>query len=140
MHEIQLADPDDRHPADIVIWDGKCAFCRSQVERLAAWDTHGKLAYLSLHDPRARTVAPELSPERLMEQMWVITPQGGQFGGADAVRYLSTRLPSLWWLRPILHIPYSMPLWQSLYRLVAKRRYAISGRTCENGSCDLHRQ
>jgi hypothetical protein len=34
-----------------------------------------------------------------------------------------------------------MPLWQFLYRQVAKRRYRLAkqkGDVCESGSCDLH--
>ena len=50
--ELQLADPDDRPGADVVIWDGKCNFCRSQVVRLQWFDRGSRLAYVSLHDPR----------------------------------------------------------------------------------------
>jgi hypothetical protein len=46
-------------------------------------------------------------------------------------------LPRLWCLAPLLHIPGSLPLWQFLYRQVAKRRYKIAG-TCEDGTCRLH--
>ena len=41
----------ERPEADVIIYDGHCRFCRGQVERLSRWDTGGRLAYLSLHDP-----------------------------------------------------------------------------------------
>lgn len=136
---LPLADPDERPQADVVIWDGRCNFCRGQVERLRKFDTPSRLAYISLHDPRVAERYPDLTHQQLMDQMWVVTHDGRRFGGADAGRYLSRKLPRLWWLAPLLHIPCSMPLWRWLYRQVAERRYRISGRDCEEGgTCDLH--
>ena len=76
-----------------------------------------------------------------MEQMFLVTPDGHQFGGAAAIRYLSRKLPRLWFAAPLLHIPFSLPLWQWLYLKVAERRYRISGKNqeCdEGGTCDIH--
>lgn len=135
-----LPDPAERPVADVVIYDGHCVFCRSQVERLARWDGKGRLTYLSLHDPRAKALCPNLSHDELMKQIYVVTPEGNQYGGAAAFRYLSRRLPRLWWLAPLMHIPFSLPLWQWIYLKVAERRYRIAGKNteCDNGSCDLH--
>jgi predicted DCC family thiol-disulfide oxidoreductase YuxK len=132
-----LPDPDAKPDADVVLWDGECTFCRSQVQRLRHWDGD-RLAYLSLHDPRVVQRYPELSREQLMEQMWVVTVAGQRFGGADAVRYLSRQLPWLWPLAPVMHVPGAMPLWRRLYAWVAQRRYRIAGRDCAGGSCALH--
>jgi predicted DCC family thiol-disulfide oxidoreductase YuxK len=132
-----LPDPESNPNADVVIWDGQCNFCRGQVERLRRWDSD-KLSYLSLHDVRARELCPDLTEEQLMEQIWVVQSDGAtKFGGADAARYLSKRLPKLWWLFPVLHIPLAMPLWRWVYRQIAKRRYKISGRNCETGTCRI---
>ncbi|MEZ6133919.1 MAG: DUF393 domain-containing protein [Pirellulaceae bacterium] len=135
----QLPDPDTKPACDVVVWDGKCNFCREQVLRLRRMDAE-RLAYLSLHDPRTEQLCPNLSQAELLEQLWVITPTGEQYGGADAGRYLSRRLPKLWWLMPLLHLPFSMPLWRWLYRKIAERRYRISGKSCDNGSCELHQR
>ena len=140
MSASLLADPENRPNADIVIWDGKCNYCRQQVQRLERFDKDSQLAYLSLHDPRTSQLVPNLSYNDLMDQLWVVTESGAQYGGADAGRYLSRKLRRLWWLAPILHIPGTMPFWRWLYKQVAKRRYRISGVQCdENGTCDLHR-
>lgn len=134
-----LTDPDARPGCDVVVWDGQCNFCRSQVERLRALDWYNRLTFLSLHDPRVSLRYGELSLDQLMSQMWVVTPSGTRFGGADAIRYLSRAMPSLWILAPIMHLPLCMPLWRAVYRWIARRRYLISGKKCDNGSCDLHR-
>lgn len=135
---IDLPDPAALPGSDLVIWDGECNFCRSQVERLNKWDS-GKLSYISLHDPRVAELCPDLTHQQLMDQMWVLTSdRTSKFGGADAARYLSRRLPKLWWLFPLLHLPATMPLWRWIYRQIAKRRYKISGRNCDSGTCKIH--
>ena len=133
-----LRDPDENPGAAVVIWDGKCNFCRAQVERLQAFDPSGRLTYISLHDPRVAERFPELSYEQLMDQMWVVTPNHQRFGGAGAVRYLSRYLPRLWWMAPVMHLPFSMPLWRYLYKVLANRRYRLAGKNCDGGTCELH--
>ncbi len=134
-----LPDPDPQQRATVVIWDGDCKFCLSQVQRLRGFDLFGQLGYLSLHDPRVAERYPDLSHADLMKQMWVVTRDGRKFGGADAGRYLSRKLPGLWWLAPLLHIPFTMPLWRWLYGKIAERRYRISGVTCDaEDSCRIH--
>lgn len=136
--EVLLPDPAEKPGADVVIWDGHCNFCRAQVSRLRKLDS-GRLAYLSLHDPRVKQLCPNLCFEQLMDQMWVITEDGQQHGGADAARYLSRQLPRLWWLMPLLHLPGSMPLWRWLYRRVAAWRYRLAGKSCDDdGACEIH--
>jgi predicted DCC family thiol-disulfide oxidoreductase YuxK len=46
----------------------------------------------------------------------------------------------LWPLAPLLHIPFSMPLWRWLYRLVARNRYRIAGKRmeCDDQACSVH--
>ncbi len=138
-----LCDPDDAPNAAVVIWDGKCNFCRAQVERLRRFDSRQRLAYLSLHDPRVAQRYPDLSFDQLMEQMWVVAPDcpkhnRRKYGGADAVRFLSRYLPRLWWLAPAMHLPFAMPLWRWLYKVVANRRYRLAGANCDGGTCQLH--
>ena len=140
LPQLALPEPQSPPTRDVVIWDGKCNFCRSQVERLRKLDSD-KLAYLSLHDPRTQQICPNLDQQALLEQMWVISTNGMQYGGADAGRYLSRKLPKLWWLMPIMHIPFTMPLWRYIYRVIANRRYRLAGKDCdEDGTCHLHRK
>jgi predicted DCC family thiol-disulfide oxidoreductase YuxK len=126
------------HPdRDTVLYDGNCRFCRSQIALLRRCDPTGKLRYVSLHDPAVAHDFPELSPESLMREMHVVDTAGHARAGAEAVRYLSRRLPLLWPLAIPLHVPGSLPLWQGLYRFVARHRYRLAGR-CDEGTCRLH--
>ena len=134
-----LPDPDANPQADVVIFDGHCKFCSGGVERLHWWDGGGRLAFLSLHDPRAAERYPDLSHEQLMAQMYVVDTQGNRYGGADAIRFLTRRIPWFWPIMPLVHIPFSLPLWQWLYDCVASRRYLFGKvEECDGGTCSLH--
>ena len=94
----------------------------------------------SLHEPSVATDFPELSIEQLQEQMFVIDTYGNARGGATAVRYLSRKLPLLWPLALLLHIPgLTAAIWNWLYAYVAKRRLWIAGR-CDATNCQIHQK
>lgn len=137
-----LPTPAERPDADVVLYDGRCRFCCARVEQLRWFDGGGgRLAYLSLHDPEVAAQYPEAPAERLLDEMCVVDRTGKQHWGADAVRYLSRRLPRLWWLAPVMHVPGAMGLWRLLYRCVARNRYLLGGKVedCDDGACSIHR-
>jgi predicted DCC family thiol-disulfide oxidoreductase YuxK len=127
-----------RESVDVVLYDGHCRFCVRQIANLRRFDGGGRLRFVSLHDPRVAIDYPDLTMEQLMEEMWIVTRDGERLGGAYAIRYLTKRLPLLWPVYPWMRIPFSMPIWCWLYRQVAKRRYRIAGRDCQDGTCSLH--
>ena len=134
-----LPSPEDRPGADVVIYDGHCKICTAQVRRLARFDGGGRLAYLSLHDPAVAERYPELTHEQLMADMYVVDQAGRRHRGAAAIRYLSGRLPRLWPLAPLLYLPFSLPLWQTLYRQIANRRYRFGKiDACDDDACSVH--
>jgi predicted DCC family thiol-disulfide oxidoreductase YuxK len=133
-----LPSPADRPAADVLIYDGECKFCTASVHKLARWDRRGRLAFVSLHDPEVARRWPELGHDDLMQYVYLCTTDGRKLRGAEAFKYLSTRMPALYWMAPALHLPGLMPLWQACYRAFAKRRYRF-GRieSCEDGSCKI---
>ena len=130
-----------RPERDTVLYDGACNFCRGQIGLLRRLDPFGRLVFRSLHEPGVAADFPELGREDLLSQMYVVDTAGRARGGAEAVRYLSRRLPLLWPLAALLHIPGTMPLWKSCYAFVARNRYRIAGRfgadSCDSGTCKL---
>ena len=136
---VSLPLPHERENADVVIYDGHCRLCLAQVRNLFRWDAGKRLAFLSLHDEEVSRRYPDLSHEALMQDMYVVDRRGRRHRGAAAVRYLSRRLPWLYPLAPLLHIPGSLPIWQWCYRQVVRLRYRF-GRvdSCQDGSCRLH--
>lgn len=137
----KLPPPNERPGSDIVIYDGQCRFCTAQVQNLARWDTKHRLSFLSLHESEVARRFPDLTHERLMAAMYVVDAKGKRYAGADAFGYLTTRLPRLYLLAPLMHIPFTGPLWRWAYRQVAKRRYAIAGKSggaCDSDACSVH--
>lgn len=139
--EPALPGANDHPQADLVIFDGDCEFCCAQVQRLHRWDGKGRLAFKSLHDPDVAQYVPDLSHDELMREMLVLTRDGRRFGGAKAFRYLSRRLPKLWWLVPLIHVPGSLPFWNWAYQTIALHRYRFNSGwhrgTCSDGRCKL---
>jgi predicted DCC family thiol-disulfide oxidoreductase YuxK len=137
--ELRLPSPEERPGGDVVIYDGNCRICTHQVARLPWWDCQGKLAYLSLHDPEVARRYPDLTHEMLMRDMYVVDRSGRRHRGAAALRYLSRRLRRLWWLAPVLHVPFSLPVWQWMYRQIADRRYRWGKvEECGEEGCAVH--
>jgi len=93
---------------------------------------------LSLHDPIVQQQYPDLTHDQLMEEMVLIDQEGKRYGGARAFRYLTRIVPGFYPLAPIMHIPFSLPIWSWFYRQVAKHRYRFGKvEDCE-GSCEVH--
>ena len=138
--KLRLPSPAERPDADVVIFDGQCRFCRANVAIFNRLDFAGRLAFISLHDQEVYRRWPDLQHEQLMQAMVIVDRHGQRHVGAASIRYLSRRIPLMWPLAPLLHIPYSMPLWKSLYRLVARNRYLIGGRRieCDDDACKVH--
>ena len=135
-----LPTPAERPDADVVIYDGHCRICTGQVSKLPGWDSQGKLAYLSLHDPEVQRRWPDLSHDRMMQEMVVVDQDGNRHWGAEAISFLSRRLRRLWFAAPFLYFPGSMLVWRPLYRWIARNRYRLSGGAhCDEGTCSAHR-
>jgi predicted DCC family thiol-disulfide oxidoreductase YuxK len=137
---VRLPTPTERPESDIVIYDGRCRICTAQIRRLPWWDCQDKLSYLSLHDAEVARRWPDLSHDRMMQEMVIIDRAGRRHWGPSAVRYLTIRLRRLWWAAPILYFPGSMLVWRPLYRWIARNRYRLGGsEACDDGACALHR-
>ena len=133
---LGLPDPDDA-AADaagrpVVVYDGQCVFCRAGMKRLRAMDLTGRLTFLSLHDPRVGRFCPNRSAGELNDEMVIVAPDGTQHGGADALKYLTRTLPLMYPAMPVLHFPGTAWLWRAGYRQLAKRRYSIAGKMCDD--------
>ena len=75
-----------------------------------------------------------------MQRLHVVRPDGRVFAGAEAVARSMTLLPVVGWLAFLYYVPGVRQLAEAAYRIVAKNRYRIAGRTgeCDGGTCSLH--
>ena len=135
-----LPRPEANRVTDVVIYDGQCRICTGGVRILYRLDVMRRLSFLSLHDGDVALVAPNLTHDQMMEEMWVVDMQDRQYSGAKAFRYLTRRLVLLWPAMPLLHIPGSLPLWNWLYQKVAAARYRFGKNTEDDcgDACAIH--
>ena len=139
--EPHLPSPAENPSGEIVIYDGHCKFCTASVQKLARWDRAGRLSFLSLHERDVATRFPQLTYDQLMEEIYLVDRRGRIHRGAEAFRYLTRRIPRLFALAPLLHIPFTLPFWRWAYRQIARRRYRLLGKTdqaCDDGNCKIH--
>lgn len=119
-----------------VLYDGTCPLCQRAVRQLRSLDWLGRLDYLDARHPEQFPAdLPPLAPERLLEEMHVITPRGEVLPGFRGVRYLLWLLPLGWPFVLFLYLPFVPALGQWLYLKIARNRYNLV--PCRDGVCTL---
>jgi predicted DCC family thiol-disulfide oxidoreductase YuxK len=131
-----MTTPDDRGQ---VLYDGQCPLCLRSVALLKRLDWLGQLRYIDARDRQQWPASDTpLDPERLLQEMHVLTPDGRHvYHGFAALRWIAWRLPLLWPLAPLLYIPGVPRLGQRLYLWVARNRFRLV--PCHGGVCTLPR-
>lgn len=117
--------------------DGDCAFCMAMARRLQPVLEPRGFALATLQDPRAREQL-SLPDQQLLAELRLLTNDGRQFGGADAIIYLARHI---WWAWPLYaaaHLPGVRQLSRLAYRYIAARRHCLS-RTCTHSRAPLSR-
>jgi len=112
-----------------VLYDEQCSMCGSAASRIAPLLAPYGYRILPLQTDWVRNLFA-LPEAELLREMRVLTLDGGQVGGADAVVHL---WGIVWWARPLAwlaRIPGVMPPLRIIYRWVAENRGCAGGR-CE---------
>ena len=108
-----------------MFYDGGCGLCRATRACLAALDVSRRVrwrAYQSLSEPPRGLAWADLE-----RAAYLRTADGRTFQGFFAFRALSTRLPLLWPLAPLLWLPGMAALGGRAYRWVAANRRCVAG-------------
>ena len=125
--------PTDR---PVLLYDGHCAFCRRQVLRLRQL-TGGRVALLSFQEAGALDSFPGLSHADCMRELKLVHADGRVEGGVSAVAG-ALRLGGWRGLPAALTAPGLGLAARLAYRLVARMRYWLPGRSCPSGACAVH--
>jgi predicted DCC family thiol-disulfide oxidoreductase YuxK len=118
-----------------VLYDGDCRLCRKSVEQLRRLDVWHRLSYVNVRENgQMRACQPPLDPERLLQEMHLVTPDGRRvYHGFAAFRWMAWRLPLLWPLAPLLYLPGVPTVGQRLYLWIARNRFRLI--PCHGGVC-----
>ncbi len=121
----------------IVLYDGQCPLCQRSIRLLKPLDWLGRVHFQDARDVGHLPPCDEpLVPKRLLEEMHLVTPDRRQaFAGFRAFRWLAWRLPVLFPVAPLLHLPGVLWAGNRVYLWVAKNRFNLVA--CADGVCAL---
>lgn len=115
-----------------MLFDGGCPMCRRTVRVLRRLDWFGRLTFEDATDDAVRArVAPGLSREAALAEMYVVDADGVRTAGFDGYLELSRSLPILWIPSWVGLVPPVTSLGRRIYRAVAARRARQGGCTDE---------
>ena len=120
-----------------VFFDAECDFCMTAARRLQPLLEPRGFGIATLQDPRAREQL-SLPDRELLAELRLLTHDGRQFGGADAIVYLARRVWWAWPLWALAQIPGVPKLLRAAYRAIAARRHCLRG-TCVHSRAPLSR-
>ena len=129
-----------------VVYDGECQLCLATVNKLRNMPIRAELVFIPLQKLMAAEVSPwpgiaDVPVAELAAQLHVTDEQGKRYSGADGVLKLMSLTPHLAWLGAIARLPGCYSVVRGVYRLVARYRYRLFGRTsCSDGVCSLPRR
>lgn len=110
--------------APLVLYDGRCGFCRDWSRRLARWDRTGRLRQLPYQERAQVAGLPPLDDRDLDRALHVVLPDGRVFAGARAVLAVLPWLPGGRSLALLGRIPGVAWVADRVYAAVARRRHA----------------
>jgi len=107
----------------IVLYDGRCGFCKKSVFALSMLDWLHRIEFASYHDPdNKKRYAPTISLHALNAEMHLRLQDGSYKKGFFAFRALTWHLPALWLLAPLLYIPGVSIIGARAYTFIADHR------------------
>ena|GEM_PF-379722 len=129
-----------------VVYDGECKLCLATVDKLRGMPIRAELTFVPLQRLIAAEVPAwpgidDVPAIELAAQLHVTDEQGRRYSGADGVLKLLSLTPRLAWLGAIARLPGCYSIVRAVYRLVARYRYRLFGRTsCSDGVCSFNRE
>lgn len=113
----------------IVVYDGVCPLCNGAVRLLLKIDNKGVLRFASIQSAFAQSVlaSVSMSPERQWPQSIVFLADSIWFE-SDAVIAILKRIGGIWRIAASILTVVPHAVRDTLYRFIARRRYAWFGR------------
>jgi len=120
-----------------LIYDGQCQFCINSVKRIKMMDIFDAVDYVDFHTiGEIGQVHNDLNEKQVNSQMHWINSTDELYGGFEAFRKLSFKLPMIFPLIPVLYFPGMSLAGPFLYRFIAKNRFLFhSNPRCNTNTC-----
>ena len=128
-------------PALTLYFDGRCAFCSTEMARLRRWDRQHQLAFVDITRPGFDPAHLGATMEQLNLEMYSQAADGTVYAGIDSLLAAYTATGRGYLVAP-LRVRFLRPPLAYLYRLFARNRYRMSrllgyrrAPVCEDGVC-----
>ena len=76
-----------------LLYDGDCGFCKWIVAGVLAWDRHSRLLPRAIQSAEAQSLLSDLSPERRLAAVHLISPEGERLSAGSVLAPLLRLLP-----------------------------------------------
>src|SRR5260221_6203689 len=111
----------------VILYDGLCALCNQSVRVVKRLDWARAFVYTDIQEwDTVHSRYPQLDRNAISGAMHVIPSDGKVYAGYEGVRQIIKRLPLLFWLYPIMHLPGIKWLGPKVYGWVAAHRYQLN--------------
>jgi predicted DCC family thiol-disulfide oxidoreductase YuxK len=127
-----------RARAGWLFYDADCPFCVRIARRFARVLVPRGFALAPLQDPRVAGLLG-LPETELLREMRLLSGEGKQYGGADAVVFVAREIWWAWPLYAVAQLPGMVPVLRAAYRWIAARRSCAAG-TCQSNLLSNTRQ
>lgn len=132
--------PPGRH---VVLFDGKCRFCRAQVQNLLRFAQRDSIEVLSFQDDGVLAQFPGVSYDACLRAMHLIRPDGRVYSGFEAAAQAVATRRGIGWIAYAYYLPFIHFACDTVYALIAANRYRLMGEAaaagdCEEGTCSQH--
>ncbi|MBN3726538.1 thiol-disulfide oxidoreductase DCC family protein [Burkholderia sp. Ac-20379] len=132
------------NPAALELYfDGRCALCVKEVQRLERRDSRRRLAFVDIAAPGFDPAPLGVDLAALNREMHSRTAEGRVLVGIDSLVAAYTLTGRGWAVWP-MRVPGLRPMLAGAYRLLARNRYRLSRRLggqaageCESGVCSI---
>ena len=124
----QPEQPENTYNRHIVIYDGICTFCNGAVNFIIARDPTGKFAFSPMQSHYAQNLITKHGIHNVGVDTFLLIKNGQCHIWTDAAFEIASDLTGYWrWFTLLRSVP--RPIRDGLYRLFARNRYALFGRT-----------
>ena len=123
-----------------LIFDDRCGFCQKSAQLLRHLDWFGTIEFVPLGQADELMEQHSISIQTMKDAMHYVSPLGQVASGAEAFCVFGKKIPFLFPIALMLHLPFALRLAERVYSKVAARRHVLSRLLrCDSGQCPTRR-
>jgi predicted DCC family thiol-disulfide oxidoreductase YuxK len=119
-----------------IIYDGECAFCIKQVQRIQKFDKKAQFMYDIRQNKNITNLYPELKEYENVDGLRFCSKEHTAYIGADAVFQIYNKLSPFNLLAWTYKVPGLNLIFKAIYAWIAKNRYKFSEK-CKDEVCEI---